>query len=224
MDDTTAAAAAVADRSRCKPRSAWLAARNNSATSERYRDLQDIHCSKWSQPRKKHCPIPPSAFFRVCKITITGAAASREVIFSHREIPHPPRQRQHHHVPFVCVLRLACCCCGAHQCHRVSALTKGEGGGGGTARSLGVVPFSRSHAMPPRGELKGRCPREGARQQTGCHSWQYRRRIPLHTARGGGAFDAGCLLFFTRLPRCPTLRRPPVNPSRSSRKRELRRR
>lgn len=89
MDDTTAAAAAVADRSRCKPRSAWLAARNNSATSERYRDLQDIHCSKWSQPRKNHCPIPPSAFFRVCKVTITGAAASREVIFSHREIHTP---------------------------------------------------------------------------------------------------------------------------------------
>lgn len=89
MDDTTAAAAAVADRSRCKPRPAWLAARNNSATSERYRDLQDIHCSKWSQPRKNHCPIPPSAFFRVCKVTITGAAASREVIFSHREIHTP---------------------------------------------------------------------------------------------------------------------------------------
>lgn len=183
MDDTTAAAAAVADRSRCKPRSAWLAARNNSATSERYRDLQDIHCSKWSQPRKKHCPIPPSAFF----LGLQGNNNRRSGIpggdLQPAGNPHPPRQRQHHHVPFVCVLRLACCCCGAHQCHGVSALTKGEGGGGGTARSLGVVPFSRSHAMPPRGELKGRCPREAARQQTGCHSWQYRRRIPLEGRR-----------------------------------------
>lgn len=64
--------------------------------------------------------------------------------------PHPPRQRQHHHVPFVCVLRLACCCCGAHQCHRVSALTKGEGGGGGRHGRWGLFHFRA--AMPCRRE------------------------------------------------------------------------
>lgn len=146
------------------------------------------HCSKWSQPSENHCPILPSSSVRFCKVTITGAAASREVIFSHREI-HTPLVSSDSTTTFLpsvcCVLLLLLLLLAAvhTQCHRVSALTKGEGGGWGRHGRWGLFHFRE--AMPPRGELKGRCPREGARQ-TGCHSWQCRRRIPLHTARGGG--------------------------------------
>jgi len=69
--------------------------------------------SKWSPetiaPSRLASPTLPH--LRFPKVTITGAAASREVIFSHREI-HPSQQQQHHHtqhdhhVPTVCVLRL----------------------------------------------------------------------------------------------------------------------